>query len=247
MFERLFGRLQARPHFTHIKPVVELYEQLKMPSAIGCAASDIRQLETTIGQRFPASYFEFLAWMGNGAGQFLEGSECLFMHVSELQQDALDLLRNNNFPHRLPDDAIVVWMHQGYQFLFINSKEGDDPPVHWYHEALHRTDFELNKYPSFGEFLARELVGHAYLEQEIAGTENGIRNFTKQPVSVHVRDQDAESNILNELWKKLRNTPLEKGTIKLTTDARMCISCRYLLKQFRDNFPNIRVDIETVE
>src|SRR5438552_3435030 len=149
MFGNLFGKPRPRPPFVHLAPVVAMYEKLKFPPANGCFAKDIQLLEKKIGQRFPAAYCEFLIWMGTEAGPFLRGSNCFFRHISTLRQAASEVLQENKFPKSLPDDAVVVWMHQGYQFLFIRTGEGDDPPVHWYHEGRHSTDFEFNKYPSF--------------------------------------------------------------------------------------------------
>jgi hypothetical protein len=252
MFGKLSGKKRPRPAFVHIESVVALYEKLKMATPNGCADSDIKSFEKNIGLRIPASYFEFLNWMGNGAGQFLEGSACLFQHVPRLRQDAADLLHDNKFPVKLPDDAIIVWMHQGYQFLFIRAGEGDNPPVHWYHESLHRTDFEYQKYPSYSEFLTNELIGHAYLEEAITGAETGIRSLFKQPISVHVRDNDAEQKVLEEVAAKMcgsagKKFPEKTGRIKLTTEHRMCIVCRYALKQFKDMFPNITVEVASSE
>lgn len=34
----------------------------------------------------------------------------------------------------LPEDAIAFMMHQGYQFMFVRSGEGEDPPVYYYRE-----------------------------------------------------------------------------------------------------------------
>jgi hypothetical protein len=246
MFAKLFGK-SPKPSFVHLAPVIEMYNKLNFPAANGCAVSDIQALEKKLDQPFPAAYFEFLAWMGNGAGTFLEESRCFFRHAATLKRDAIELLQENNFPESLPPDATAVWMHQGYQFLFITAGEGDNPPVHWYHERLHSTDFEFRQYPSFVEFLTGELAGHACLEEAITGAENGIRKLLKEPVSVHIRDMDAELKCLNELCLKLGNSPLQNGSIKVTSESRVCVACRFALKQFKDKFPNITVDVETIE
>ena len=65
----------------------------------------------------PAAYQEFLLWMGHGAGKFLRGSDCFFQHLPYLQEWALELLQENNFPENLPEDTFIFLMHIWAEYL----------------------------------------------------------------------------------------------------------------------------------
>ena len=45
-------------------------------------------------------------------------------------EDSTARLAEDVEPFAFPDDALVFWMHQGYQFMFLRAAEGDDPPVY---------------------------------------------------------------------------------------------------------------------
>jgi hypothetical protein len=58
----------------------------------------------------------------------------------------------------MPPDAFVFWMHQGYQFCFFRTSDGDDPPVYYYLQAglserVVSGQF-VRKYEHYSEFLA---------------------------------------------------------------------------------------------
>jgi SMI1-KNR4 cell-wall len=52
-----------------------------------------------------------------------------------LQEEAVALLNYNNEDFILPTDAFVFSMHQGYEFKYFKTSEGDDPPVYQYVEG----------------------------------------------------------------------------------------------------------------
>lgn len=126
---------------------------------MGCTHGEILQLEQQLGVKLPIAYQEFLRIMGKGAGQFLRGSDCFYDHLPDLQQAAGELLAENHFPQRIPDDAFVFFMHQGYQFSFFRLSEGDNPPTYSYCESEQDQSF-VKTHERYSEFLATEVELH---------------------------------------------------------------------------------------
>lgn len=139
------------------------FKQLDLVSSgelIPCSPEEIRALEEQLGLSLPGAYKEFLLWMGHNAGSFLRGSDCFYQDLRHLREWAIELLEENDFSETLPNDAFVFFMHQGYQFAFLRTCEGDDPPVYYYHEGMDQTSF-IRAYRSFSEFLSNEIDAHA--------------------------------------------------------------------------------------
>jgi len=120
-----------------------------------CSKEEIKEIALSCNYPLPASYLEFLRNMGRGAGEFLKGSSCFYPEILELRNWAEELLVENSFTP-LPDDAFVVWMHQGYQFLFFRAKEGEDPPLYFYLEGQSNDNF-IKKEDSFTDFLSKSI------------------------------------------------------------------------------------------
>lgn len=100
----------------------------------GCTAAEIEQIAADAGHPLPAAYRGFLATLGRGAGRFYVGTDIFYPSVLGLTDAARNLVGEDEAGLRLPEDAIVFIMHQGYQFMFIRATEGDDPPVYYYME-----------------------------------------------------------------------------------------------------------------
>jgi hypothetical protein len=142
---------------------------------VPCTEEQISRLEDWYGRPLPQAYREFLFWMGRWGGGFWIGSDCFYGDLKDIQEWARDLLQENGFPGMLPDDAFVVWMHQGYQFYFFYCHEGEDPPVYYYLEdETIKTSFHC-EYLHFSDFLAKaidgEIDGLHYNAHLIAKTE----------------------------------------------------------------------------
>jgi len=101
----------------------------------GCNEREVRMVEEDALAPLPQVYQTFLSVMGRRAGRFYEGSHMFFPSVLGLKAVACQMVEEEEKELRLPSDAIVFSMHQGYQFLFIRSAEGDDPPVYYYMEG----------------------------------------------------------------------------------------------------------------
>ena len=127
---------------------------------IPCTDEEILLIEQQFHLSLPTAYKEFLLTMGKGAGDLLVGSEFLYKDLPGLQEVAHEMLAEDAFPQNLPEDAFVFFMHQGYQFNFFRTSEGDNPPVYRYFEGKDKEAFPLI-YPHYTDFLLIELKDHA--------------------------------------------------------------------------------------
>ena len=117
----------------------------------GCTADEVEQLEQYLGVELPSSYKAFLMVAGHGAGPFLRGTDFTYGFVFYLRDAAEELLQASE--QKLPVDAVVFAMHQGYVFWYFHTGDGlADPPVRRFQEGDQRP---AEVAPSFTEFLAR--------------------------------------------------------------------------------------------
>ncbi len=130
-----------------------------------CTEEEITELEKQVGLKLPKAYREFLLWSGNGLGSFEIGS--VFFYKDELVEiqeiareimDADDLVGKPASPDKLPDDAYIFWMHEGYMFTFFRTSEGDNPPVHFFREGENRIRWNYQEH--FTDFLLTEMNNH---------------------------------------------------------------------------------------
>jgi len=156
---------------------------LKFDLAVGCSEKEIRNLEEKLGVNLPVAYKEFLSWAGKGLGEFAVGSEFYYdQDLVDLQRMAKDLLEDNAVPFKLPEDAFVFWGHQGYQFTFFRTSQGDDPPVHYYLEAAEgeKEEIKWNYHSHFTEFLILRMKADAeHLENAKQAEERIARDWTR--------------------------------------------------------------------
>ena len=98
-------------------------------------------LESKCKCSFPLVYKHFLLKMGKGAGRFMKGASVFYNEIFELQKWGEELVEENNFIP-IPQDAIVFWMHQGYQMAFFILNTGDNPLVYYFSEEKKQMNFE---------------------------------------------------------------------------------------------------------
>lgn len=150
--------------------------------AVGCSAAEISKLEADANLNLPVAYKEFLLWAGNGLGDFAIGSDIFYEDADlvGMQQDARGILIENIFPHELPDDAFVFWMHQGYMFSFFRASEGGNPPIRNYREGENDGRILYNKEENFVAFVRDEIKYQASCYNEAARIEERIqRDWTR--------------------------------------------------------------------
>ena len=101
----------------------------------GCAQADIETIQAKYDLKLPATYRDFLTFMGRSAGKFLMGTDYLFPDVLTLREQADRLLRECEVKATLGKEDFVFAAHQGYQFLFFNSRSSPDPEIFLYEEG----------------------------------------------------------------------------------------------------------------
>ncbi len=127
---------------------------------VPCTEDEVSSLEQKVHLSLPIAYKEFLLTMGKGTDTFLVGSDFLYPELLNLQEVAKEMLAEDEFPQKFPEDAFVFFMHQGYQFNFFRTSGGDDPPVFRYFEGKDQETFPVI-YHHFTDFLMTELKDHA--------------------------------------------------------------------------------------
>lgn len=150
-----------------VKARLEELRSVRLDKILSCTEEEVSILEQKIGRFLPAAYREFLLWMGRGTGGLFQGSECLYWDVIPLQKAAADLMQEDEFSGPFPEDAFVLLMHQGYQFHFFRTSEGDDPPVYHYLEGQEESSMKL-VYSHFSDFLLAMVENHARISRYIA-------------------------------------------------------------------------------
>jgi hypothetical protein len=120
-------------------------------SVRGCSVTEIDEVEGDVRLRLPLAYREFLAKMGRNAGNFYVGTDIFYPNLLGNTKAAHELVAEDKATIILPKDSIAFAMHQGYQFTFFQTDEGDDPPVYYYME---QSGGFVKKADQFTQFLA---------------------------------------------------------------------------------------------
>ncbi len=100
----------------------------------GCSQEEVAQLEQHFNIQFPRSYREFLLTMGHQCGTLFRGTDILYPRRFDFAESVKELTEESKADFRLPEDAFVFSMHQGYIFWYFRLGEGDDPPIYQYNE-----------------------------------------------------------------------------------------------------------------
>jgi hypothetical protein len=102
----------------------------------GLGEAEIREVARRQGAAaLPAVYGRFLGRLGRSAGDFLRGSDFLYPDLLPLKDYARELLEEDEAASALGPEHFVFLMHQGYQFLYFDATEAEDPPVYLYLEG----------------------------------------------------------------------------------------------------------------
>ncbi len=116
----------------------------------GCSLENVEMREKNASLSLPLQYREFLLGIGRGAGILFQGTDIFFPSIIGLKTDAVNLLKENGENFTLSSVDFVFSMHQGYEFCYFNTSEGDDPPVYQYIEG---SGSPMIVWKSFSDFL----------------------------------------------------------------------------------------------
>lgn len=114
--------------------------------------NQITRLERHLGVRMPVAYRAYLLIAGQQAPPSLIGSDCHGDYLYQLREWAKELLVECGRPFELSAQAVVFFMHQGYQFLYFSADgEDEDPSVFYYFEGWSAPE---QRYEKFSEWVA---------------------------------------------------------------------------------------------
>ena len=129
--------------------------------AIGCTDDEIDRVRVDQGGDLPRSVECFLRWLGRDVGGLFGGSEVGYPHVLGMKDAARQILDAYRADHvgvfQLPDDAVVISMHQGYAFEFVRCSSGENPPVEWWAEGTTHPRHPGLGHASIAEWLRAEM------------------------------------------------------------------------------------------
>jgi hypothetical protein len=114
----------------------------------GSSEAEVLAAETALGAPLPSVYRAYLLALGHDSGPFLRGSDVARPgEFAEFLADANELLQECATTFRLPAQAVVIALHQGYTFLYIIAQGGFDGPVYQFtegevHSAMTHASFE---------------------------------------------------------------------------------------------------------
>lgn len=134
----------------------DLYFRSKFGSPIGCTEDDIRDLENSYGCQFPASYQQFLLWMGKDHKGVFRGSEWFLKDIVDNTECLPDFLEENEVDFSHKSKAICFFSHQGYMSAwFYPAEKEPDPNCFFFSESF--PDNAVKENILFSKFLLTEL------------------------------------------------------------------------------------------
>jgi len=95
---------------------------------------DLTEIEIKRGITLPKIYKDFYILCLKAIPKTLVGSD-LFNYYPDLNNSAVDLLKENEVENFLERDDFVFLMHQGYVFLYFKADGNSDPIVYRYYEV----------------------------------------------------------------------------------------------------------------
>lgn len=109
----------------------------------GCSEAEIYEImKLQEVSWIPDIYKAFLLVLGKTPIRLWSGSDYTFSRLKQMKQHAKELIKINNNPFRMAEDAFVFWGHQGYEYYyFLTEQHQEDPCVHFYTEVeyTHKT------------------------------------------------------------------------------------------------------------
>ncbi len=129
----------------------------------GITAGEIEQIENKFQIKLPEIYRQYLLKMGESSGDFNSGSDFWYPEILDFRQVAEVLLAKHLPEFKLPVSAFVFGMHQGYQFWYFDTSDGDNPPVFYYLEGQAPP---VQKFQSYSDLLEAMLEDHIRVLQK---------------------------------------------------------------------------------
>jgi len=123
-----------------------------MDTLIGCNEQTIQSLmQDQEVESLPLVYRQFMMHLGKRAGSLFAGTDCFCDYLIGVKEQAQDLLDDvTDSKYKLPKDAFVFLIHQGYQFnYFQTDNKLNDPPVYYYTDSYESPRLSHNTVSEF--------------------------------------------------------------------------------------------------
>jgi hypothetical protein len=118
----------------------------------GLGDERIDELESDLGVRFPGCVRRFLAISGARLGKLQAGSDYEFGAWALINEAGRETFEEEGVP--LPDDGLIIFSHQGYDYLFLRTGSGvADPPVYRYVEGEKAATQRFQGFSEYVEWL----------------------------------------------------------------------------------------------
>ena len=149
----------SSPAASSIERIEQLAREL---DAWGCTPDEIAVVRHDQGLALPRSYETFLRHLGRDGGGLFGGTAVCYPEIVGLRRAAVQVLdeyrqwKTGCEVFVLPEDAVVISMHQGYAFQFVRASLGDDPPVEWWAEGTQHPEQPSIDAASIAEWLEAE-------------------------------------------------------------------------------------------
>jgi hypothetical protein len=140
----------------------------------GCSPEEIEEVRRAQGvPRLPARYRDFLAVLGREP-RLMPGSDWTYRDLLTLRADAEELVTGDGIDTGFLTGAVVLQMHQGYQFFFIpaDEMEEEDPPVWTYSEGEDGPRPAFQSFSALLDYAARELSVVREVNEELRANPN---------------------------------------------------------------------------
>lgn len=118
----------------------------------GVPDAEVDALAARLGLHIPAVVRHFLVRTGACAGHVQYGSTYLFPAWEMINRETRAAFAEEGFPQ--PDDTLVVFSHQGYDFLLLRTATDDpDPPVYRWVEGEAQLTRRFDAFSEYVEWL----------------------------------------------------------------------------------------------
>lgn len=128
----------------------------------GCTEPALQELTEALGRPLPEAWAAFLREMGEFSGPLYGSDHGLTRYaLGPARAVAAVLTSSPDCALRLTDDLLPLAQHHASDFIFIDLRAGDDPPVHYYLEGQAG---DVVVAPAFTAFLRQSVLGLVELE-----------------------------------------------------------------------------------
>lgn len=131
-----------------IEKLIEKTKHIKDYKYQGATNTELRKVESSLGQSLPSTYRDFLKLVGRSFGPVFEDVHFRIFELQDLQEEFQDLLEDESIKDIDTNNNLAITGYQGFSFHFIETNNGNDPPVKRITEG-HQPEVRYNHFSEF--------------------------------------------------------------------------------------------------